>query len=360
MSRTARDISTTFFGRLEEHARRGGHIVPTGKRWVKPVSEVEMDRLTQSVVELSVRFGRHLGAVFVSQDAIEWLVLVGFEVDTTPFTDGLEEDDLSVGHALLALHMLQTLPTASSADAYNQIASASNEDDNYTGHAYDNLSTLMPLVRTLRLEGPASNVGARWAALTDVCAQECLVRDSWMQEGLIREIRLLTANPIDKFPYDSLCRSLFDLDPRSLFTSLYRCLEAMYAYEKAEALKQELGTAVAWYDLADKLSSTLGWHPRHDTGLKEVLAHPSVQELDVQALGDALKCPAGATSEAVAAAVRKLRNGVVHYGPVVTSVSIEAYDWNAVCEPMARIVGSLFREVYSKFPVVDSVDNSAP
>lgn len=336
------------------HARRGGRSPATDTRWVSPVSDLEMARLTESACELSVRFGRHLGAAFLSWEGQEWVVLVGFdfEFQLTAASEGMEEVDLSIGHALLALDQLETSPIATPSETYNIVAASGKSLSGYEGHPFEDLSSLMPSLRMLSLDSPAVDDASRWAILTDLCAKECLSRDSWMEEGLVERISSLTSNPISQFPYESLGRSLFDLDPRSLFTSLYRCLEAMYSYERAESLRHDLESSMPWYQVADKLSDTLGWHPRHDSGLREVLAHASVSPPDLEALGLSLGCPPGSTSETISAAVRKLRNNIVHYGSLVDTVSVDDYKWNDVCSPLAGIVGGLFRAVYTTLPVV--------
>lgn len=347
MSLTARDVSGRLFERLEEYSRRGGYVVASDRRWVRKGTKEDFELLTQSSVELVVRFGRHLGAAFLLHDGTEAVVLIGFGAEVLTGSFVSEETDVAEGWALLALDKLETVPIAAAATVSNVVNVAGRESPGYTGHPFAEIAALLPNVRTLQFDAPSPDAAVRWGHLTAICARECSNRDGWIQNSLANEIIGLTENPIPHFPYESLCRSLFDLDPRSLFSSLYRCLEALYAFEKTEMLRERLQIGTPWFEVAQHLGDTLGWHPRHDTGLRSVFAQPSVLQSDLEELARALGLDATTSRDSLADAVRGLRNNVVHFAPAHLAIQVEDYDWNLLCAALAKISGAMFRGIYA-------------
>lgn len=130
---------------------------------------------------------------------------------------------------------------------------------------------------------------------------------------------------------------------------MYRCLEATYAFTRASELAVNLGvTDRSWFEIAKALGESLNWYPRHDQSLASVMSLTAVDPDDIRALAVSLgKNPDGTDVAAhVATGMRELRNSLVHYGPTTRAVAVPDGDWNRLCTPLARIVGSVFAHTY--------------
>jgi hypothetical protein len=180
-----------------------------------------------------------------------------------------------------------------------------------------------------------------------LCADECQKSGSWIDAELAEVIVALADVGIPFLPYEALCRSMFDFDPRSLFMALYRCIEATYAYESCRKLVNKLSLGTAWHELAAALESEVGWHPREAASLNLVLKYAHEGDLaDICAL---LKLDAGDNlADSAGRAIYRMRNSFVHFRPGNKPPSdLDSMDWNRLCKLIAQIVFSVFSRAYA-------------
>ncbi len=127
--------------------------------------------------------------------------------------------------------------------------------------------------------------------------------------------------------------------------SLYRCIEATYAHEKATKLKNALSVEHSWSELAAILESEMSWRPLEAESLNNVLKHAS--EDDLEEICKSLKRDTGKNIAASAgAAIYKLRNRIVHYRPTKDPFDMNSIDWNHVCTVLVSIARDVFHRAY--------------
>src|SRR5438034_1749124 len=102
-------------------------------------------------------------------------------------------------------------------------------------------------------------------------------------------VNQLAVMDTDAVPYDTLCRSVLDLDPSALFLALYRCLEALYAHGLVRELSNTLKITMSWIEMAQILEAKLGWYPREEPSLEALLKHAAPG--DLEAVASALNDP---------------------------------------------------------------------
>lgn len=224
--------------------------------------------------------------------------------------------------------------------------SDSTADDSYQGHPADGLLTVFPQMAVGQFpELPAEETWRYFFLIT-----LCEVRESsWMSEDLIQTLRAVCELDPSKIPYRTLCRSIFDTDPSALFLALYRCIEALYAYDSAKRVGRALDLDADWSEIAVALEDEIGWHPREEGSLEKLM---QLAELfDLNGICVALKVTdvpleKDAMARRAAKAVYKMRNSLVHYRPSHHKVDIGGTDWDKSCAYLASIVLSIYYAVF--------------
>jgi hypothetical protein len=240
-------------------------------------------------------------------------------------------------------------PTASPSAVLDVVGAGSKAEPSYPGHDLHLVQGLFPRLRVMEVDAAVAGAPHFAANLLAVCAAESVEGNGWINQALADELSRLAEQRIPGLPYEFLVRATLDLDPKNLFLALYRCLEATYAYTRASELSVKLGiTDKSWFDVAKILGESLSWYPRHDQSLSAVLALPAVSagDLDAIALSLGTDQSGDAVATRVASGVRGLRNSLVHYGPTTRPASVPNDDWNGLCAPLARVVGSVFAHAY--------------
>ncbi|VTS49449.1 Uncharacterised protein [Gordonia terrae] len=356
MSRNAKDTAATIFDRLVRYAADRGVQIPLGERYIF-LDEAEYDILVRTKRLAHVKFGRNQAAALIKSQNTVVLAIAGFEAEAVVSTSQTREVEMTAGLAVAMLADLEVNPSASPASVLDVAGAGSAADGGYQGHDLDLVLGLYPDMQALEIDDLAAGWTDLDANLLPTCARQGAHGNGWVNSELAGELAMLGEQRIAGIPYEFLTRAVLDLNPTSLFLSLYRCLEATYAYTKASELATTLGISKPWIEIAEALGNTLSWYPRHDQGLAAVLAMPTVGSDELEALAVALGRDEGADalSTRVAAGVRELRNSLVHYGPTTRQVAILNDDWNALCIPLARVVGSVFAHAYAgDLPAVSS------
>ncbi|MFQ2875296.1 hypothetical protein ACLILY_08105 [Mycobacterium sp. MS3] len=347
VSRSAKDTAATIFGKLGKYAADRGTSVPDGERYIF-LDETEYDVLVASRRVAHLKFGRAQAAALIKAPAGEVLALAGFDAEGLARAERIREVDLSPGLVVAMLADLEVDPSVSPALVLNVVAAGSKDDAEYQGHDVADVMKLYPPLRMLEIDDDVAGTPNFHANVLAVCAKQGAHGNGWIEPDLAEELALLAEQRVAGLPYEFLTRAVLDLNPSNLFLALYRCLEATYAYAKATELASTLGIDGSWVDVARALGDTLSWYPRHDQSLAAVLAMPTVDATDLEALALAFGHDADSDTASirVAMGLRELRNSLVHYGPTTRQVAIPS-DWNGLCAPLARVVASVFAHAYA-------------
>jgi hypothetical protein len=338
------DANTALFSHLEGHcARRGEPILTTGAvRWVQG-DLIAQDWLKHLKVRLQLQFGRRRSLSWLSYQGADLVCLVGFEFD--PVLTQIQPFPTNPGVSVCILSELQPLPTATPVEIRNIIEVGSQGEPGYIGHDYTAVETLFPAIRLFATLRPLDAEAAIRLFLM-LSIDECRNGESWIDNPLADDLVSLADLNVSHFPYDAICRSIFDWDPRSLYMALYRCLEATYAYESCRKLVASLGVTVDWHELAAALDAEVGWHPQEATSLTLVLQYALPD--DLQALCDCLGAELATDLNVRAGrAIYRLRNRIVHYSSQADGLGLDDADWNELCCRMVGIVFHVFSQAFA-------------
>ena len=274
-----------------------------------------------------------------------YLCTVGFE----PNQGLLRDAELDVDPAFLtvALSELQPRPSASPSEIRQVVEwSDKDTDENYFGHEHHRIASLFPTIRIYAIEQNSLT----WNTFFRVCVDECDLGSSWIEGRLAATLSSMSDLDQQRIPYQMLCRSIFDSNKGSFFLALYRCLEALYAYSSAQGLVNALEIRAPWIEVAAILEDRLGWHPREEGSLTQIIKFASDSDLRtvVIAFGGS-RSPENRELlvNHTAKAIYRLRNSIVHFRPAQRISDIESLDWNGICEAMVGIVIDVYEAVFT-------------
>lgn len=322
--------------------------IPAGERRVFLV-ETDYNLLVESRRIAHFPIGRHQAAALLETPNGNVLATAGFEAEAIRPLSYIRELEIPPGIAVAAIADLEIDPTGGPLAVLDVVAAGRAGDVKYEGHDLLKVQALFPRLRVFEIDVEVAGADKFHANLLTICAAEGVGGNGWITGPLADELVWLAEQRIAGFPYEFLVMAALELDPRNLFLALYRCLEATYAFTRASELAVSLGvTDRSWFDIAKALGESLSWYPRHDQSLAAVLSLPTVDPDDIRALAVSLgKDPEGTDVAArVTAGIRELRNSLVHYGPTTRTVAVPDGDWNRLCTPLARVVGSVFAHTY--------------
>lgn len=253
------------------------------------------------------------------------------------------------GYDVCLLTELPVSPSASAAEVYNVVAADSRSSNpKYHGHDNTQIVALFPPVRVFASAEPIDDE-LIWPIFLSISSEESRNGGSWIESELADRLCALADANVDLLPYKELCRSTLDLDPRSLFMSLYRCVEATYAHDKATKLKQGLSIEHEWQEIAEILEKEMSWRPLEASSLNVVLAFAQVD--DLREVCECLNVPLYKDTNLASAAgkaVYDLRNRIVHYRPALAPVESEEIDWNRLCNALVSVAGDVFHSAYGQ------------
>lgn len=353
MSRNMAAANRAVFAQLELFCNRRSEPIPSEgrRRYIRARSgtaEAKEDEryLQRGSIEARLRFGSERILAHIKVDKEHFVALIGFDYE--PNVAPLVTETNTPGLTALVLAETAPRPRASPAMIRNIVEAGSMDDvdaADYEGHGADDIAMLFPPIRILKSPGPIDEDSV-WRLFLMICADECANSGSWIEETLAGELESLTRLQVPSLPYASICESMFDADPRSMFMALYRCIEATYAYESSLRLVRDLGLEIPWIDMATSLSSQLGWRPQEASSLNLSLSR--AVESDLLDLCDCLGATVGRDLQVSAGkALYSLRNQIVHYRPGTQRVAVESTDWNRLCRVLVRITFHVFSDAYA-------------
>ncbi|TFC67790.1 hypothetical protein [Cryobacterium sp. TMT2-4] len=361
MNRDMRVANGAVFERLAQYcADRDEPIIGAEKvRWVH-ADDGSDEYLKHLVIHESIGFGRHRflawlerpigvievgddsGADEVAHEASHFIGLIGFDHD--PDHAELPVRDCVWGFDVCLIAELPVRPNKAPIAIRDIVEAASKGDVGYIGHENDSVFSLFPSIKVLASLTPIDQT-AIWAIFLRLCVDESRLGTSWIESDLADLLVVLAELNVPSLPYRELCRAVFDMDPRSLYMSLYRCIEATYAYETATKVGTALSVGRAWYEIAASLDAEMGWHPPEAQSLNGALSRAYRQ--DLEEICDCLGATIGKDLDVSAGkAIYKLRNQIVHYRPTNDPLNMEEMDWNRLCELLLTISLDVFDAAY--------------
>jgi hypothetical protein len=219
-------------------------------------------------------------------------------------------------------------------------------DGSYNGHDFEDILGLYPTIRVFCSEDVT--IDETWRIFFLLCLSEARNAETWIDSSFADTLQGMAELPLLNVPYQTLCRSIFDTDPAAMFLALYRCLEALYAFSSARKLIGALSLSDDWAIVATALEDALGWHPREENSLMELVEYATEPDHRAifSALAETVPETSGDLAGSAARRIYKLRNDLVHYRPAQHEMNFTTIDWNRLCEATAAIVCFIYAEVF--------------
>jgi hypothetical protein len=349
MSRNVIQANVSIFSLLDHFcAARNMPLANAGlPRWIASENKHRYP-MRKAVVSERLALGTIRKVARVDLDRNVYICALGFD-NPNPLPD-LVEVEVNAAFLTVVLSELLPLPKASPLEIKDVVeAFDSTAGPGYNGHDPNLIATLFPSIRIFSARDLAAHEAIKY--FFRICVAECDFGDSWIETELAHVLRLMCELDANKIPYRVLCRSVFDADPTSFFLALYRCLEALYAFSSAKRLIDvlALGSGIPWAGVAAALETELGWWPREESSLAQLLLMAATQ--DLMLIKTVLtEGPDGGLAENLhhhtAQRIYKLRNAIVHYRPAHQSLDFGKIDWNTLCVSMAAIVLYVYSQVF--------------
>ncbi|WP_303760255.1 hypothetical protein [Alcanivorax jadensis] len=256
----------------------------------------------------------------------------------------LSEKEMTGGMATAILGESGARPTASASSIKNIVEVYDDTTDGYEGHRWEEIQTIYPSILCFKANDLDFQESDKAFYILSIC--HLIATESWIDEEISAQLIALCELDLKEIPYKTLCRSIFDTDRSSLFLSLYRCIEAIYAYDGANKISTALNLNIKWTDIAIALEDKLNWRPHEENSLSGLLKNSNNHTATkiVTAL-NITEPPENITSFA-AKKVYKLRNGLVHYRPSHQSLDFDEIDWAMLCSGMIDIVFDIYYQVF--------------
>lgn len=344
MTRNMKRANTTLFEILEKYCVARGEPIPSAGV-VRYVSGDATAQYYLQVLEVGpiLKFGHHRSLSRLRAGGEYFIALLGFEFESE--LSQLTLIDSNPGISVCLLSEVAPRPIASPANIWNIVEASSADESDYSGHDIEQVEGLFPAIRVFRCTEPIDD-DSTWQLFLMLSAEECQRGGSWIDDDLAGAISTLAELNIPSLPYAAISRSMFDLDPRSLYMALYRCIEATYAYESCRKLVSRLSLSASWLELAVALESEVGWHPQEASNLNLVLQY--ALDEDLEEVCDCLSVDGAADLHVAAGrAIYRLRNRIVHFRPGGEPFDVDSIDWNRLCKCLVMIVFNVFSRAYS-------------
>lgn len=282
--------------------------------------------------------------LFKSNDTF-YLILVGFShVDLTTQLSSFFEIDITSNLLIAVLADTPITPKATVDELIDVIdIGYRHDEDGYQGHHLTQMLKIYPSIQVFQHDDyPPKDFIFH---VMCICLDEHVNRNSWITKNLAEAIQLFGPQDIPEIPYHTITRSIYDQDPGSLFLSLYRCLEGLYALKHCTRIIKELELNKNWTDLAIILENELKWRPPEQSSLEALFQHGS--SVDFTDIFEAMnsEVPTEKLPEKAAKKIYKLRNSLVHFRPIHQSDEHKEIDWEKLCIAMVGCITHIYSEI---------------
>jgi hypothetical protein len=338
------EANKSIFSSLDQFCLQSGDAIRNAdkSRWIisNPSTRVI---LKDAYITSLISFASTLKVARFDHDSAAYFFTLGLDLAPSPPHNSLNEIDLDGSLLTLALAELQPRPVLSSISIRNVIEADDKESNSeYKGHDSAYIASLFPSIRCFEAINIPPDETQRIFFL--FCLSDLSRANTWMETDLKDTFATLSELNPTTIPYKTLCRSVFDTDPSSVFLALYRCLEALYAHSHVTALSKELGISQSWDKVAEILEKNLRWHPREESSLVTLLREDTL-ETDLNEVLHAMSVtlqPNGDVFNVATKQIYQLRNSLVHYRPFHQQFDSHNVDWNRLCMAMCGLVHDVY------------------
>lgn len=337
MSRNAINASNELFNHLDKWCEENKEPTPNAGTYRYLASDkesVDFFRYSELIEKCAVNTVCHFS--LLDYKGKKFIVTHGFELNDVP----AHFYDTEIGGGEVTQLVLDHLinPTATAAQVSDFVGAGEIGVPGYVGHQFSDLALIFGPFRKFEL---ASDFELPFEKMClELILHGLFSKKGWMTQNLINDLISLNQLELD-LPTYNLLRSAHDPDPSGLFLSLYRCIEATYAYKVCSILKSNLGLQIGWIDIYSKLDNAASWRPRERDSLNAMLHHGD--QTDCEKVLAAIGRQSSNNHSKAAEAIYDLRNSLVHFKPHQPVKNIyDTIDWNGLCSGMVNYIFDIY------------------
>jgi len=149
-------------------------------------------------------------------------------------------------------------------------------------------------------------------------------------------------------PYEFIMESLLAIRWKHIFKDLYRCIEALYAFPKAQKFIEDIEypNIMEIEKVILSLEEKLGWRPTEQQALQELLTF--LDEKSIENFLIVYPYDGDKKVEYIAKKIYRLRNSLVHYRKALYSEENNLSDeqWNQLIRSMLIFIQKIYKEMY--------------
>lgn len=308
-------------------------------RWIKKLSEEDAVLMSQADVMEACLVTRHLRAFLLQHKGRRFLSVSGLAADDD-LPEGFEALELTPGFLALAVSELNLVPKASPIEVFDTIESSFKGEDGYEGHELEDVAKLFPDVSIFKLNEDSDSSGSIWRSMGVLLSVFYGQGPIELSDEALNSLKELYESGSSHVPFRNIVQGHLAMTWSGFFLELYRAIEQLYSVPKLTNLTDQWASPKPFYELAELLENQLGWRPKEEDALRELIESCGASLLDM--LANEL-CPnAENKAQAVAKAIYRQRNSLVHFRPAMPEQDYSTQQWNNRISLMIKLVSELY------------------
>ncbi len=308
-------------------------------RWIKKLSDEDIALMSQADVMEACLVTRHLRAFLLQFEGKRFLSVSGLEVEEH-LPDGFEALELTPGFLALAVSELKLVPNGSAIEIFDTINSSFLGEDGYKGHELEDVAKLFPDVSIFELNEDADSSGSIWRSLGVLLSTFYGEGPIELSDASLNCLKELYEAGSSHVPFRNIVQGHLAMSWSGLFLELYRAIEQLYSVPRLADLTDRWSSPKPFYELAELLENQLGWRPKEEDALRELIESCGASFLEM--LANELCPTAENKAQAIARAIYKQRNSLVHFRPAMPEQDYSTQQWNNRISLMVKLVSKLY------------------
>ncbi len=351
------DVNIQLFERLKKW------LPPDYRRSVSDVKRYITTNASEKKWLQKVQFSVDPDLVFSGQQRVcianleedSFLVCIGFKPDFT--TEEFVYQEANAGLFCAAVVELGLEPTIGEAAGYELVEKIFYPVDakEIPSIAYDwiTVSDFFPTFYVFQIPAGSPFLSLQELAprvgLFSLTKATSLRPLPWSSDAL-EAIREICTSENEQFPIHLVLHAVLERKWEHAFLDIYRCIEFLFPFPKANDLKQALKLEMSTIDVSYQIESVLGWRQQEDVALNTLFSKLQTEQLAL--LSTALGIPAEEIASVdnsrkmVPKRIYKLRNDCVHYRPAQSRSLLKAtVNWPLLIQELLKAASFFHRNV---------------
>jgi hypothetical protein len=349
------DANTKMFERLKEklpteYQRIGGAVKryiltsPSEKNWLQNVS---------FSTDPDLVFSTQQQVCIATLDAKSYLLCIGFKPDFG--SEEFVQQEVNAGlfcAAVVELGLEAVIGEATSYELADKIFyPVDAQQPQKMGYEWETVGKYFPTFNLFQIPP-----GSPFFALEDIVfrvgifslTKTASLRPLLWSSDALEIAREICTTENEHFPISLVLHAMLERKWEHAFLDVYRCIEFLFPFPKANDLKRALKLDSPTIDISYQIESVLGWRQQEDVALNTLFSKLQAEQLTLlsTALGvKAEEAPGvGSLCKTVAKRIYKLRNDCVHYRPAQSKSQLRSMvDWPLLVQELLKAASFFHR-----------------